>query len=114
MNAVFVFLGGGIGSLLRYSAYKLIALFSLPSWSATLLVNVVGSLVIVGLSKIIGSLPEAQQAFLRVGLLGGLTTFSTFSSEIFNLAKSGSYTTAVTVLLLNITFGILVGIILFK
>ena len=87
MNAVFVFLGGGVGSLLRYSAYKLIALFSLPSWSATLLVNVLGSLVIVGLSKMISALPEAQQAFLRVGLLGGLTTFSTFLLRYLILSK---------------------------
>ena len=114
MNAVFVFLGGGLGSLLRFGVYRLINYFSLPSWPATLIVNVIGSLIIVGLGKTISSLPEAQQSFLRVGLLGGLTTFSTFSSEIYSLIKSGNLLIAVTVLLLNITFGILVGVFLFK
>lgn len=90
MKVVFVFLGGGVGSVLRY----LVAL-AIPAafpW-ATLAVNVGGSLAIGlfgGWSERFGW-PEALRLALTVGLCGGFTTFSTFSKESLALAQSGRW-----------------------
>lgn len=89
MNALLIFLCGGIGSLLRY----LIGLWTPPStfpW-ATLIINV-GGCLIIGLFS--GGCErfgwtEPTRLALTVGLCGGFTTFSTFSKEAFLLLHAG-------------------------
>ena len=91
MNALFVFLGGGIGSVLRYLAGMWIGSTAFP-W-ATLAVNAVGSLAIGlfgGLASRFGW-SEALRLSLMTGLCGGFTTFSTFSKESLALIESGRY-----------------------
>ena len=91
MNFLWVFLGGGIGSILRYAVGLFIGATAFP-W-ATLAVNVGGSLAIGlfgGWSERFGW-PEAVRLALTVGLCGGFTTFSTFSKESLALAQSGRW-----------------------
>ncbi len=84
-----VFLGGGVGSVLRYvlaSAVQHAAPGPFPS--GTILVNVVGSFAVglvgaLGLERAAIS-PEAR-VFLMVGLLGGFTTFSSLAWEALGL-----------------------------
>jgi len=81
MNALFVFLGGGTGSVLRYLAGMWIGSTAFP-W-ATFAVNAVGSFAIGllgGWASRFGW-SEALRLSLTVGLCGGFTTFSTFSKE---------------------------------
>jgi CrcB protein len=95
LNLTMVAMGGAVGSLARY----LITLGSaaLP-WGSTMLgtttSNVVGCAAIGAFSEyVIASehlAPSAQLA-VRVGLLGGLTTFSTFALESVVLAESGRW-----------------------
>ena len=91
MNVLMVFLGGGIGSILRYAAGLLVCTSAFPS--STLAVNAIGSLAI-GLfggwaSRFAWN--ETTRLFLVTGLCGGFTTFSTFSKESLALAESGRW-----------------------
>ena len=91
MNALFVFLGGGTGSVLRYLVGMWIGSAAFP-W-ATLAVNAVGSLAIGlfgGWASRFGW-GEALRLSLTVGLCGGFTTFSTFSKESLALAEAGRW-----------------------
>ena len=91
MNALFVFLGGGIGSVLRYLAGMWIGSGAFPC--ATLAVNAVGSLAIGLLGGWAARLgwSETLRLSLTTGLCGGFTTFSTFSKESIALAESGRW-----------------------
>ena len=91
MNALYVFLGGGTGSVLRYLVGLWIGSAAFP-W-ATFAVNAVGSLAIGlfgGWASRFGW-SEALRLSLTVGLCGGFTTFSTFSKDSLALIEGGSY-----------------------
>ena len=91
MNALFIFLGGGAGSVLRYLVGMWIDSTAFP-W-ATFAVNAVGSLAIGlfgGWAARFGW-SEALRLSLTTGLCGGFTTFSTFSKESIALAESGRW-----------------------
>ena len=111
---LFIFLGGGLGSVLRALVYGLVNNFSLPSWAGTVVVNSLGSLLIVFLKDYFDTIPFVYQKLLKVGLLGGLTTFSTLSLDVFDLIKVGAHGEAVIAFSLNIIFGVVVGVLLFK
>jgi len=91
MNVLLVFLGGGVGSVLRYLVGMCIGSAAFP-W-ATFAVNAVGSFAIGlfgGWAARFGW-GEALRLSLIVGLCGGFTTFSTFSKESLALIEGGSY-----------------------
>ena len=91
MNVLYVFLGGGAGSVLRYLVGLWIGPAAFP-W-ATFAVNALGSLAIGlfgGWAARFGW-GEALRFSLTVGLCGGFTTFSTFSRDSLALMEAGSY-----------------------
>jgi fluoride exporter len=86
--------GGFIGSILRYllSGYVQQLSKSLQFPFGTLAVNVVGCLLVGFLAELAdqrGIISGEARAFLMVGLLGGLTTFSAFGNETMNLLRDG-------------------------
>lgn len=89
-----VFVGGGLGSALRFflSAY-IVSRAGAGFPLATLGINVVGSFfigIVVALAgERIHALSESGRFFLAVGFCGGFTTFSTFSLEILTMLQSG-------------------------
>lgn len=92
-NIVAVFIGGGLGAVLRYViSYLSKVLFQMPIFG-TLTVNLIGCFLIgciFGLtSGKIQTIPPVFKLLITVGFLGGLTTFSTFSLESFELIKNG-------------------------
>ncbi len=91
-----VALGGAIGASLRYlSNVGAMRLFGPGFPYATLFVNILGSfamgLLVVTLAKKGGT---ALAPFLMTGILGGFTTFSTFSLDTFTLWERGQSLTA--------------------
>ena len=91
MNALYVFIGGGVGSVMRYLVGLWIGSAAFP-W-ATFAVNAVGSLAIGlfgGWASRFGW-SESVRLALMVGLCGGFTTFSTFSKESLALAEAGRW-----------------------
>lgn len=94
MNAALVFVGGGLGSLLRFGVYHLARLWLPPSFPfGTLVVNIIGGLFAGLLAGILvhrsagGSYPLAL--FAMTGVLGGFTTFSAFSVDAVLLWQRG-------------------------
>ena len=92
-----VALGGAIGSVLRYQAGRLLtyllgpAVVSAFPW-ATLTVNILGSLamgLLAGALARHGQGGEHWRLFVGVGVLGGFTTFSSFSLEMMMLIERG-------------------------
>ncbi len=83
-----VALGGALGSLARYWSGLLVTAWVGPTFPwATLLINVVGSMVI----GVFAGLPAGDLArlFVMVGLCGGFTTFSAFSLQTLTLFRDG-------------------------
>lgn len=88
-----IFIGGGIGSVLRYLMIGLIqggmtSVFPL----GTMAVNIAGSLAIgltMSLSERFVAIAPEIRIFLTVGIMGGFTTFSTFSYETLMMLKDG-------------------------
>ncbi|APG61403.1 fluoride efflux transporter CrcB [Christiangramia salexigens] len=92
-SLLLVFLGGGLGSSLRFVIGKYLNQQS-PIPYGTLLVNVLGSLflgIILGWAIKTSNLNSSTNLLLGIGFCGGFTTFSTFSFENFSLLKSGDY-----------------------
>lgn len=93
-----VALGGALGSLLRYFVASAIQSAAAPGFPwGIFVVNISGGFV-MGLIVELGALklqisPEIR-AFLTVGILGGYTTFSTFSLDSVLLIQRGAYVSA--------------------
>jgi len=101
-----IFIGGGLGSILRYMVGILMLKNIHVNFPfATFLVNIVGSFILGFLYVLFVDKPEMSPALklaLTVGFCGGLTTFSTFSLEMFEMIKSAEYIQAVVYVLLSI------------
>jgi CrcB protein len=105
-----IFLGGGIGSVLRYcvqmALHERIIPYSFP-W-ATFTVNILGSFLI-GLFYSLSArfnLSTEVRMLLTTGLCGGFTTFSTFSNDGLIMIKQGFYGMFILYTLLSIILGI--------
>lgn len=97
MSYLWIFLGGGLGSIARYAGSGLVARqFGETFPWGTLAVNVVGSFVIGFFATLTDPdgrwlvAPSARQ-FVMLGVCGGFTTFSSFSLQTLNLARDGEW-----------------------
>jgi CrcB protein len=109
-NSLLIFLGAGLGANARYwlgalVADRLGAVFPV----ATLVVNLSGSMAIglfMGLALQENWSPSAR-IFVMVGLLGGYTTFSTFSWETLNLIRERALALAAANALGSVVLGLI-------
>jgi fluoride exporter len=111
LSLVWVALGGAIGSVLRYGVNLATPRFlgnDFP-W-ATLTVNVVGSflmgLLVAFLTEKFADQPDLR-LFLTTGILGGFTTFSAFSLDVFGLMQRGENSVALVYVLASVALSIL-------
>lgn len=105
-NALLVFLGGGLGSVLRFLIGTFIQknISSIIPWH-TLAANVLAAAIVGFISGWILLKPgqyEQQRILLSVGFCGGLSTFSTFTLENFELLKSGQYVLAISYIVVSV------------
>ncbi|NIG88601.1 fluoride efflux transporter CrcB [Serratia symbiotica] len=104
-HAVF-FIGGGVGSVLRWAVSMKMNPLNAPIPLGTLVVNLVGGFII-GLAMAtfnrVTHLDANWKLLITTGICGGLTTFSTFSLEVVYLLQDGRFTWALINMLLNLT-----------
>lgn len=112
--------GGALGSVGRYAVGVLMArLLGAGFPWGTLTVNIVGSFVmglLIEAAALRGVMSSEARAFVFVGVLGGFTTFSSFSLDVVTLVRgdqlwaAGAYMAAtVTVGVLALVFGLYVA-----
>jgi CrcB protein len=111
MNYLLIFIGGGIGSAMRYGASRASLALIGPGFPAgTLFVNVVGSTlmgVLAAWFALRGSADQSVRLFLTTGVLGGFTTFSAFSLDTAVLWERGA--TGATIAYVVATFVLSIG-----
>ncbi len=101
--------GGAIGTVLRYSlsglTYKVMN--GVFPWG-TLFVNLSGSFAIGLLWGVFEfeNLTSHARNFMFIGILGGFTTFSTYTLESFNLFRDGEIKLALSNLIISNVFGV--------
>jgi CrcB protein len=95
---LWISLGGALGTGARY----LVGLWAERTWGAgfpfgTLIVNVVGSFLLTAVAYLgleAQAISQPLRLFLTVGVMGGLTTYSTFNFETLRLVQSGHWSLA--------------------
>ncbi len=117
LNALAVGTGGFIGAASRYFVSTLVNRLNTSGFPiATLIINLLGSFLIGLLTQLLmGLCPDNKklQLFLTTGILGGFTTFSTFSLETVNLFQDGKAVFGVANIILSVAF-CLTGVVLGK
>ncbi|MGH7396339.1 MAG: fluoride efflux transporter CrcB [Candidatus Rokuibacteriota bacterium] len=104
---ILICLGGAVGTGARYLLGGLVARALGPDFPfGTLLINVAGSFLIglvqqVGLSTLL--IPDTLRLVLTIGVLGGFTTYSSFSYETIKLVETGSWAAATAYVVLTTT-----------
>lgn len=103
---LYVFIGGGLGSLVRFLLGKWVNSFLNSNFPfGTFIINIVACFVlgfIIGLADQKQILSPAIRLFLVVGFCGGFSTFSAFSSETLTLIQQGQNTTMLLYVLLSV------------
>ena len=106
-----VALGGAIGATARYALAGFVHRFASPSFPwGTFIVNISGCFVfglIAGLGDARGGLGSLTRAFLLIGILGGYTTFSSFTFETMGLLRSGQMPQAIANVVGQVVLGLL-------
>ena len=104
MEAMAVALGGALGSLGRWGIGGALRMVLPDLPAGTFVANVLAGLII-GAASNLGAAVDVHpnvKAFVTVGLCGGLSTFSTFSNETFNLIDTGDTLGAVVNIVANV------------
>ena len=112
--------GGFLGSCARFALTRVMQNYYDKFPFGTLLSNVIAGLLIgfiVGLEQQAVRISPRTKLFLTTGMLGGLSTFSTFSLETITFFQGGKYFVATANVLLNLCLsliGVAVGLYLAK
>ena len=108
---ILVFLGGGLGSVMRFGIGRLLQYFQLNTafpW-ATFSVNIIGSFLIGLLIASEFRMTDnynVVKSFLIIGFCGGFTTFSSFAYENYYLMKQGQLGLFLTYSLISLILGV--------
>lgn len=112
MTYLWVFIGGGLGSVARYGISKVVTSNYSGSFPfGTFISNILACLLLAVLMVFIAprySESNWLQPLLLIGFCGGFSTFSTFSNETAELLQTGQAGMAI----LNIAISVIVGVTL--
>jgi fluoride exporter len=116
---VLVFVGGGVGSMLRHASNQISLSLLGPDFPyGTMFVNITGSFLmglLAGWFALRGTGGQMVPLFLTTGILGGFTTFSTFTLDVAVLWERGQVAAATAYVagsLVTATIGIFSGLAL--
>jgi CrcB protein len=108
---LWVAIGGAAGSVLRYGTTIAFQRWTQSSWPwATFAVNILGSFLIGWLAYLVvgrGAISVQTRLIVMVGLLGGFTTFSTFSLDTLRLIQEGGWRAAAANAVLSVAGGLI-------
>ncbi len=118
---VWVAFGGAAGSVARFMMMSVIGHVTHTGFPyATLAVNVIGGFILGSVIEIMALAwspgPELR-GLVVVGVLGGFTTFSTFSMDVFYLFERGQYSAATVYVAASVILsvvGLAMGMMLFR
>ncbi|MBS1927501.1 MAG: fluoride efflux transporter CrcB [Chitinophagaceae bacterium] len=106
-----IWLGGGLGSVLRYLSQVWVSrILGISFPFGTFLVNILGCFLIglfFAVAEKYAFFTSEWRLFLITGLCGGFTTFSSFSYEGLSLYKQGDYGYFFLYLILSVVIGLL-------
>ncbi len=107
MIYLYVFIGGGLGSVSRFGFSRLFSNVSADFPYGTLVSNLLASLI---LAFVVYQLPKPQLEWLPyffvVGFCGGFSTFSTFNHELLLLLQNGNWVQAILYLFISVLAGV--------
>lgn len=108
-NIIAVGAGGFIGAALRYIIGLIPVRESLSFPVKTFAINIIGAFIIglVTAAALKNSLNPRLVLFLKVGICGGFTTFSSFALETGDLLSRGSTITAICYVIFSIVLGVI-------
>jgi fluoride exporter len=110
MNYLLVFIGGGLGSTLRYLVNVICPRYLGADFPYhTFIINITGSTVmglIAGYLALRGEAAASWRLFLMTGILGGYTTFSAFSLDAAMLYERGEIGAALFYVVGSVVFSI--------
>lgn len=109
MIGVWIFIGGGLGSLARFAIGKGVSSFWTGNFPlGTLITNLCACALLALFANFIHQKPTNDwlQPFLIIGFCGGFSTFSTFSAENMELVANGNYYYAIANILISVLTGI--------
>ena len=110
MNFLLVMAGGAVGSAARYLVGKLTLAWLGPNYPwGTLAVNLIGGLLMGLLAGILARTggSEHTRLLIGVGVLGGFTTFSSFSLDTVLMIERGQWSVAITYALVSLIGSVL-------
>lgn len=112
MMILYVAAGGAIGASLRYIVSdKITALLGHGFPYGTITVNILGSLLlgimVESSARLTIPMPQEMRALLAVGILGGFTTFSTFSLDAVTLLERGQIVPMLCYIVVSVVIGVL-------
>lgn len=113
-EVVLVFLGAGIGGVLRFVLGSLVYAYTGRNFPwGTLVINLSGSFIMgflfVVITQKFTNLAPYLTALILVGVLGGYTTFSSFSIETLRLFQDGKVAYAFANIFVSTIFGVLLA-----
>ena len=111
MPLLFVMVGGALGSAARYLTGRAALAWFGPDFPyGTLAVNLIGGLLMGVLTAVLtrtGDLAEPSRLFLGIGVLGGFTTFSSFTLDVVAMIERGALGTALFYALISVIGSVL-------
>lgn len=91
MEWLAVFIGGGLGSLVRYSIARILTPQQFSFAWATFSANLISCILLGVLITVLTKSNSSTRLFWMVGFCGGFSTFSTFTAETYSFLREGEW-----------------------